>query len=114
MTRRRHRPVPQRNPHHLAGDHALALHIGWCANELDLEETKTLVHDALIAQMGDARTGGVTWHIYDGTAAVGVICELLALPDNDESLADDYLNVAQHLRDDGGILVVATAPGVAP
>lgn len=86
--------------------------LAWCATEDDLAEARRRTHDALIEMMGPARTGGVTWRWWKGERAREVVEVALADPDQPADLAAYYRQVLAHLREYGGYVVVASAPGV--
>jgi len=97
--------------HAKGSPHAIGVQLGWCATKADLEQAKRETHDVLIAQMGSQRVGGVSWMIATGEGALKILND--AWPDADEAQEhhDYYRRIGAHLREYGGFLVVATAPG---
>ena len=85
---------------------------GWCETEADLLECRQATHDTLIQMMGALRVGGVTWRQVTGQDAYDTL-DLLS-KDASRELLDYYRSVRAHLRERGGWVVVATAPGVLP
>lgn len=84
--------------------------VGWCAAEEDLPDARQGTHDALLKVMGDRRTGGVTWRHYTGDQANEVL-DRLVVDEKRPELSDHYRRLRALLREYGGWLVVATAPG---
>lgn len=84
----------------------------WCADADDLEDAKRRTHDGLLGMMGDQRTGGVQWIIREGDAARALLGQLWQ--GADEELSTYYRQLRGHLREYGGYLVVAIAPGRKP
>ncbi len=87
--------------------------VGWSADDEHLQEVQKGTHDAVIDLMGDERTGGVTWRIFRDITAAGKALELLAdgaSPD----LLHHYRTIRGLLREHGGIMVMASAPGNRP
>ena len=107
MNRQQRRKAQRRQHHHNAQHHGVM--VAWAASEADLPEARQQTHDRLIATMGDQRRGGVTWRQTTGDQAVetmamlteGATCEL----------ADYYRRIRAMLREHGGWVVVASAPG---
>lgn len=81
---------------------------GWC-DEASIELAKKQTHDTLIALMGDRRIGGVQWRIHTGQEAVEALGVLRKGATGEH--ADYYRQIGAHLREYGGYLVVAMAPG---
>jgi hypothetical protein len=84
--------------------------VGWCNGDGTLEEAKKATHDALIGLMGARRTGGVTWRIYGVPAAYDVLDRIVA-GERSPELLDHYRHLRGLLREHGGLMVAATAPG---
>lgn len=82
----------------------------WAADEAALPEARTGTHDNLIALLGARRRGGVRWGQWTGAEAVAQLGQLQG-----EAYAPAVANylraIGGHLREYGGWLVVATAPG---
>lgn len=91
---------------------------GWCATEDDLPEARKQTHDTLISLMAERRVGAVQWRWWTGHEA----SEALRLLSSDveghygqiTEHAAYYDQIAALLRDHGGFLVVAMAPGKRP
>lgn len=99
-------PRPGWSPH---GDwHGVI--VGWAATVADLEDAKRQTHDAVIEMLGPARRGGVTWRISSGDQANAVLHDFLE--DATPEQANHYRRVRGMLREYGGYVVVASAPGV--
>lgn len=94
----------------LPGDYAVT--VGWCSGVDDLDEARAKLHDSLIAMMGDQRSGPVEWRWWEGQAAHRNLDRLAAAAASaDQPIRDHYRRVRAHLREWGGIVVVAMAPG---
>jgi hypothetical protein len=100
----------QRRTRHSADEHIVIV-VGWCLTEDDLAEVRKGIHDALIKLMGDRRTGGVSWRQYTGSDATEVLVRLKEGAGRDE--LEHYRRCSALLREYGGWLVAASAPGVA-
>ena len=119
--RRRHARGP-RGPRHLHSppelndDGIYGVQPGWFQSLDDLDHAKQSSHDALIATMGDRRTGGVQWRWWTGQEAHQVLAMLRTdkLEVEDEHTANTYRRIAAHLREYGGYLIVAMAEGTPP
>lgn len=84
---------------------------GWCDDtDAALEESKKRSHDILIELMGDKRRGGVTWRIFSGDAATQTLATLFEGASLEES--NHYRRIGGLLREFGGRLIIATAPGL--
>lgn len=94
-------------------DENVGILIGWCATEDDLAETRQGTHDALIKLMGDRRTGGVSWRQLTGDDAREAL-SMLTRGEMRPELLDHYRHLRAFLREYGGWLVIATAPGECP
>ena len=81
----------------------------WCLDESDLPAARQQSHDTLIALMGDQRTGGVQWLQRTGDDATQLLGQLFE--DATGEASDYYRRIGGHLREYGGWLVVAIAPG---
>lgn len=89
----------------------LGVVIGW-ADNAHVEGAKTQTHDTLIELMGEARTGGVRWYLIDD--ALAALAQLDRMrPGASPELLEVYDHVAGLVRELGGVLVIATAPGKA-
>ncbi len=113
MSNRAHaRPARPFTPPRPGEDVGYSVLAGWCAGEGDLEEAKRATHDALLELMGDRRRGGVQWRICPAgekaDAAMAMLWEGGVAPE----LSDHYRRLEGHLREYGGILVVAMAKGI--
>jgi hypothetical protein len=84
----------------------------WCAGEDDIVEANKATHDALIRMLGARRRGGTTWRVYVGGDALRVLGMMLGAPGNSTELANYYRRIRALLREQGGYLVVASAPAV--
>lgn len=82
--------------------------VGWCSDETALEETRRGTHDALIAMMGDRRTGPVAWHQVTGVEASLALVQL----DGSGAVVDPHVRRLFYRW--GGWLVIASADGIAP
>lgn len=83
---------------------------GWCQSEAELDETRQETHDTVIRLLGARRRGGVRWAWYpDRDDAYEALDQLTegASPE----LSDHYRQLRGLLREHGGILVLAMAPG---
>lgn len=81
----------------------------WCLDETDLDEARRLTHDGLVGAMGRMRTGPVSWRWYKGADANAAISSLME--DTDENMRTYLRAIRGKLREYGGLLVLATAPG---
>lgn len=100
---------PRRAARHL--DYGIQL--GWCESAADLDTVRRETHDTLIANMGHARTGGVSWSIVTGDDAfkrLSTLFEHSPSPEHSES----YRRIRGMLREYGGFLVIASAAGIKP
>lgn len=84
---------------------------GWCLDETDLPDARRKLHDALVGFMGDKRTGPVTWRWWSDSEAVDQLRKMRAGGIPRGADADQERRVAACLREYGGYLVVAMAPG---
>lgn len=91
-------------------DEQIAAITGWCDGPEKLEECKKQTHDAVISMLGDRRSGGVSWKIVDVVDSALELLEKMR-----DGASEAHLEVYDHcaglLREHGGILVIATAPG---
>lgn len=94
-------------------DTRVGITVAWCEDDEHLDEAKQRTHDGLIALMGDARSGGVTWRMYTGDGALNVIKQLVTTGDPEwgQKVASP---VKRLLEQFGGTLVIASAPGRHP
>lgn len=90
--------------------------IGWCATEADLTDARKQTHDALIKLMGGLRTGPVAWQWHTGEPAMAAIGEFMGSPEAQGSpvYANYYRQIRGKLREYGGYVVIAFAPGDKP
>lgn len=105
--RRRQARAAARTTCTISADHGVVP--AWCATEDDLETTRQQTHDILVQLMGDRRVGRVSWRWWTGPAAeqsLGILGQG-ATGEN----AEYYRQIGAHLRQYGGFLVVAMAPG---
>lgn len=84
--------------------------VGWCASEADLTDAREALHDALIKLMGDQRTGSVFWVWREGQHAHELLNQV-AVDERSQEILDHYRRVRAHLREYGGFVVIAMAPG---
>lgn len=91
----------------------MAVQAGWCATEAELTEARRATHDSLIAQLGPARRGGVSWMFETGEQAVALLDEVAKDPPSSVH-ADYFRQMRACLREYGGWIVVAMAPGERP
>jgi len=91
-------------------DQNWAIVAGWCAGEEELEKAKKLSHDAVIEQLGDRRTGGVQWNITWGLEATERL-NMLTRDTSDEIALSHYRRLRALIREHGGGIVIAMAPG---
>ena len=89
-----------------------AIVAAWCAGEEDIIEANKATHDALIRMLGPRRRGGITWRVYVGEAAMDTVGRMAGAPGNSPELANYYRRIRAMLREQGGCLVVASAPAV--
>lgn len=82
----------------------------WCATEADLPSARRQSHDALLKMLGNLRTGGVEWRTYEGQDAKDAL-SVLYEDNTSAALSDYYRRLGGLLREHGGCLVVAMAPG---
>lgn len=75
-------------------------------DEADLDTVRQATHDQLLADLGDTRRSGVTWHHYDAAAGLEVLDDVgITGPKADDLRA--------YLRDNpDGVLVIASAEAV--
>jgi hypothetical protein len=92
-------------------DEWLGVVAGWCAGDDDLEEAKKRSHDLVIDMLGSRRRGGVRWQIARGADATTVL-DKMTEGELDPVLLDHYRRIRGLLRENGGIVVLAMAPGV--
>lgn len=85
--------------------------VGWCADEEHLTEARGATHDALIDLMGDRRRGAVGWKWKTGQEARDLLNEFTT-NETSQPLLDHYRHLRGMLREYGGWIVVAYAPGV--
>ena len=81
----------------------------WCLAESDLPDARASTHDTLLKIMGDERTGGVQWLQWTGDEAWAALREIREGATGEH--ADYYRRISGHLREYGGWLVLAMAPG---
>lgn len=107
--RRRLNGHPLASAARLLGEEQIGVIVGWC--DVDhVEEAKKQTHDTLIELMGDTRTGGVSWRLIDDPLLA--LSQLDAMREGaDEPHIELYDKVAGFIREHGGVLVIATAPG---
>lgn len=99
-----------RLPVQIDPDQPYGIVTGWCQDEDALPETRRDTHDRLVKLMGDQRTGGVQWQWWEGDAATETL-EGMKIDTTDPSLSDMYRRISGLLRERGGLLVIAMAPG---
>lgn len=92
-------------------DNRVGVLIGWAHTEADLPEARQATHDQLISLMGAGRTGGVTWRQATGTDALSMLAAAAVDTPIDSELFDHYRRLRAMLREYGGWLVLASAPG---
>jgi hypothetical protein len=98
----------------VAPDEWYGVQPAWAADHEALPEARQQAHDLLLEQMGERRTGPVTFRTYEGRSAHSVL-DVLATKYGHEGMAADVIRrLRAHLREYGGFLVVATAPEVGP
>lgn len=113
---------PRRRPHlelelALAGDDWYGVQPAWCAGlPADVAEAKRLTHDQLISTMGARRTGGVRWVVAGDVDESYRLVEIIASNEGAAAplteLEGNYVRqLRAHLREYGGLIVVALAPG---
>lgn len=112
MSRARHanrgRTTPRARPCRIEDDTYGVLIVA--ATEADLPEARQRTHDALIGLMGDGRTGPIEWRQAKGAAATAIL-DIAARDPVTPELADYYRRVRAMVRENGGWLVMALAPG---
>lgn len=86
---------------------------GWCATKDDLPDARRQTHDLLIKLMGARRTGPVSWVWWTGDEAHQALDRAAEGELRTEHLAN-YRQLRAHLREWGGYIVLATAPGTQP
>lgn len=89
--------------------------VGWCdADEgPDYETALKGTHDALIKLMGTERVGGVGWQVV-GLPQANDVLDTLTEGTETQELLDHYRHLRALLREHGGYLVIARAPGIRP
>lgn len=98
----------------------VGLIIGWAPDEAALPEARQKTHDALIMAMGPLRLGGggVSWRQVTGDSASEVLSSMTREEYEEHGGRAEYLDnfrrLRAHLREYGGWLVIATAPGRRP
>ena len=89
--------------------------LAWCAIDPDsVEETKRTTHDAIVHLMGDRRSGPVQWRVLDpdeGNLALDAMIENPGVDPLTDELFNYYRQLRGCLREHGGFLIVASAPG---
>lgn len=126
MSKRQHRKRPpaaerhasraaQRHPHwhvDLDPDEDVAVVPAWCADLPDaVAEAKQATHDAVVALLGAARRGPVRWQLHEPPAAYEVLAALASSGPWDAESSAYHRGLRAHLREYGGLLVIAYAPG---
>jgi hypothetical protein len=96
----------------LTRDPEVGVLVGWCATADDIPAARAGTHDALIALMGNQRSGPVTWLELTGSRAHEFLDRALAEPDNAPEIDRHYRHLRTLLADHDGWLVIAAAPGV--
>lgn len=91
--------------------------VGWAGGEPEtIEQCKQQTHDAVIDIMGEQRTGGVEWRIIADVDDANHVLDQLVAGDGMEPLLDELFNYYRSLRgmlrEHGGVLIMAMAPGV--
>ena len=113
--RRRHRRSEERTRRRVAVNHSdyFGMMVAWCDGTVaNIKEAQATTHDALLAQMGNRRTGGVAWRIYDAAEGRVVVERLIETADvGDTAIRGYYRRLLALLREHDGNLVVAYAPG---
>jgi len=112
---RRPKPAPciQEPVLALDPDADVAVQICWCADDR-VEEAKQQTHDMVIERLGDRRTGAVTWIVAQSVDDAHKIVDDLVDPAHgpmSDAEANYYRQCRAHLREYGGTIVVAVAPG---
>lgn len=111
---RRHRKAAARQRRR-AHEADYGVMVGWCKTEAELDEARRLLHDGVIDMMGARRRGAVTWRWETGDDADQLLAKLVqGTATGDQAILSHYRRVRAHLREYGGIVVVAMAPGVPP
>lgn len=99
----------------VSDDDNIAVVMGWAASKRELESVKRATHDTVIALLGARRRSGVTWRIFKGTEALGVLERMRGIPDGlTAELDDEYAQLQIRLSTRGGFLVAAEADGDRP
>lgn len=90
--------------------------LAWARSAEDVDVAKQRLHDRLIAEMGDQRIGPVSWQVAEGATALAVLRIITDAEKRSCTKAelDEYGKVETLLRDEGGHLVIASAPGIPP
>lgn len=116
-----HRPRPPRRHTttqglaHVAGldpDAEYGVIPAWCAHDA-IDEAKQRTHDTLIQLMGPTRAGAVHWRISSTIADAHEMLDVL-VPDSAPEFLDVIRQIRGHLREYGGHVVIALAPGHPP
>lgn len=107
--RRTHHHRPQRSS--FASSEFWAVQPAWCSDDSGVEEIKQATHDQLIGMMGRARTGGVKWLITREPEKAIRICEDNVARESTPEARAAWSEIARLLHEEGGIMVLATAPG---
>ena len=97
----------------LAPDDEVAVQICWCSLER-IDDAKAQTHDMVVERLGDRRTGAVSWIVAQSVDDAHRIVDDLVDPAHgpmSEGEANYYRQVRAHLREWGGTVVVAVAPG---
>lgn len=92
-------------------DEEWGVQAGWCASDDELEEAKKQTHDRLISQLGARRRGGVRWIVLEGMPTRRKAGELMIGIAPDSLHGHYYRRIQGLLREYGGLLVIAMAPG---
>lgn len=69
------------------------------------------MHDNLVASMGKARVGLVSWRIIRGADRATEALDRMRHPDATEAELETCDKVDALMREHGGYLIIATAPG---
>lgn len=112
--RRAHRAASQTyaREHYLGLSDDFGCVAAWAAGDDVVDETRKRTHDTLVTLMGAARCGPVAWqHHAAGTTSCDAALASLFLGAPSQEHSDSYRRIQGLLREEGGYLVIAMAPG---
>lgn len=84
----------------------------WCDGTPGaIAEAKQTAHDYVVAALGDRRTGAVRWLVPETVEASHELLDRLLDADSPQEWSDLIRRIRAHLREYGGVALVAMAPG---